>query len=434
MKDSSPTTKTRSGDTGHHTHTSHNLVLPFYLYAAAAFLVATVLLFTAAPALSGPFFQPRILAVTHTMALGWGTMIILGASYQLLPVLTETQLFSEAVAWLSFVLAAAGIPLLVYAFYRFDLGWPAKTGGTLVVSSILAYFINVYGTMGKKVNVHAVYCLTAATWLLLTTSTGLLLLFNFTTPFLPQGALAYLPLHAHIGIVGWFLLLIIGVGSRLIPMFLISKYENPPLLWCIYYLINGGLLLFIILFFAQTGAFWYTFPIASVGAALVLFGYYCYRSFQRRLRRRVESQLKVALGSVALLFGPPALLIPIIALAATGSEDARPALVYGFIIFFGWITAIILGMTFKTLPFIVWNKTYHHRSASAQVPNPKDLVGNTLFRVMIGVWLAGMVIVVTGISCRNTPLLRLGSAFLLLTAFFYNLHVWKLITHKAKTA
>ena len=419
--------------TNNTTHTSYKVVLPFYGYAAVAFLAATLLLFTSAPTLTGHFFQPRILAITHTMALGWGTMIILGASYQLLPVLTETRLFSEAIAWLSFALAATGIPMLVYAFYRFDLGWPAKTGGMLVVTGVLAYFVNVYGTMGKKPSVHAVYCLTAAAWLLLTTGTGVLLLFNFTTPFLPKSALTYLPVHAHIGIAGWFLLLIIGVGSRLIPMFLLSKYENPLLLWCSYYLINGGLLLFAILFFAGAGDLVYTFPMAFVGAALVLFGYYCYRSFQLRLRRRVESQLAVSLGSVGLLFGPPVLLIPIIALAVTGNEDARPTLVYGFIIFFGWITAIILGMTFKTLPFIVWNKTYHHRAAATQPPNPKDLVGNTLFRIMIGAWVAGLLIVVTGISCRNILLLRLGSAFLLLTAFFYNLNVWKLITHKAKT-
>lgn len=412
------------------THTSHKVVLPFYLYAAVAFLAATLLLFTSAPVFTGHFFQPKILAITHTMALGWGTMIILGASYQLLPVLTETNLFSPAIAWCSFILAAVGIPLLVYAFYTFDLGWPAKTGGTLVVTAVIAYFINVYGTMGKRQNVHAVYCLTAAAWLLLTTVTGLLLIFNFTAPFLPKEALTYLPLHAHIGIAGWFLLLIIGVGSRLIPMFLISKYENPILLWCIYYLVNGGLLLFVGLFFVQAGELLYMFPIAAVGAALALFGYYCYRCFRLRIRRRVERQLAVSLASVGILAAPPGLLIPIIALGATGREDARPTLVYGFLIFFGWITAVILGMTFKTLPFIVWNKIYHHRAASAQTPNPKDLVGTKLFSAMIVAWIGGLLAVIAGIVYRETIFLRSGAASLLLTAFLYNLNVWKLITHK----
>jgi hypothetical protein len=52
---------------------------------------------------------------------------------------------------------------------------------------------------------------------------------------------------------------------------------------------------------------------------------------------------------------------------------------YGFIIFFGWITAIILGMTFKTLPFIVWNKVYHQQAGKGKTPNPKDLFSATDF-------------------------------------------------------
>lgn len=86
------------------------------------------------------------------MALGWGTMIIFGASHQLLPVLTESGLFSITLGYLSFALAAAGIPLLVYGFYYFDLGWPAQWGGSAMVLSILCYVINVAGTItkGKK--------------------------------------------------------------------------------------------------------------------------------------------------------------------------------------------------------------------------------------------------------------------------------------------
>lgn len=52
--------------------TTHRAVVPFYVYAGLAFLVATVLLFSGAGEFSGHYFQPHILAITHTMALGWG--------------------------------------------------------------------------------------------------------------------------------------------------------------------------------------------------------------------------------------------------------------------------------------------------------------------------------------------------------------------------
>ncbi|HQW72175.1 MAG TPA: hypothetical protein PKZ91_10165, partial [Saprospiraceae bacterium] len=120
-------------DAGSIKNTSYKVVLPFYVYAACSFLVATIFLLTSTEAFTGHYFHPHILAITHTMALGWGTMIILGASHQLVPVLIESKLYSNILAYISFILAAIGIPLLVYGFYVFDMRWPAQWGGWLVV-------------------------------------------------------------------------------------------------------------------------------------------------------------------------------------------------------------------------------------------------------------------------------------------------------------
>ena len=149
------------------------------------------------------------------MALGWGTMMILGASHQLVPVLIEHSLYSNKLAYTSFLLAATGIPLLAYGFYVFDMGWPAKWGGRLVLLSILSYVINLLISISKSngKNVHAIFILTASIWLFLTAFLGLALVYNFTFPYLPKETLQYLPLHAHAGVVGWFLLLVMGVGS-----------------------------------------------------------------------------------------------------------------------------------------------------------------------------------------------------------------------------
>src|SRR5690554_925409 len=210
-----------------------NIVVPFYLYASVSYLISCILLFFSAGTLWGHHFQPSILAVTHSMALGWGTMMILGASYQLIPVLIESQLKSSVLARLSFILAGIGTPFLVYGFYTFQLGWVSQVGGIAINLAVILYVVNLaWSVSGSKTeNVHAVYVLTAACWLLVTTLWGLLLLFNFTMEIFREDSLYYLSSHAHAGIIGWFLLLILGVGSRLIPMFLISKYTHESLLW-----------------------------------------------------------------------------------------------------------------------------------------------------------------------------------------------------------
>lgn len=102
-------------------NTTYKVVTPFYLYAAISFLAATLLLVFSTEAFTQHHFHPKTLAITHAMALGWGTMIILGASHQLVPVLIEAKLYSNFLAYLSFVLAGIGIPLLVHSFFSFSV-------------------------------------------------------------------------------------------------------------------------------------------------------------------------------------------------------------------------------------------------------------------------------------------------------------------------
>ncbi|HRP31637.1 MAG TPA: cytochrome C oxidase subunit I [Agriterribacter sp.] len=412
--------------------TSYKVVLPFYTYAALAFLAATLLLLFSAPAFGRHYFHPHVLAVTHTMALGWGTMVILGASHQLVPVLIEGKLYSNTLAYISFALAAVGIPLLVYAFYTFNMNWMARRGGELVIDAVVIYLINLGISMAKSKseNVHAVFVFTAGLWLLITTIVGLLLVYNFSMPMFAEDSLHYLSLHAHMGIIGWFLLLIIGVGSRLIPMFLISKYTNSKLLWWVYAMINTGLVGFVFMFVYSPPTYFYLLPVAAISAALLLFGNYCRMAYRQRLRKKVDEQVKISVLSVMMMALPVILLIIIIISLWAIGENTRLVLAYGFTIFFGWITAIILGMTFKTLPFIIWNKVYHKKAGLGKTPNPKDLFSNTVFVRMAVFYLSGFVLFIAGILSSMVVVLQIGALVLLLAAGLYNFNVLKLLLHK----
>ncbi len=414
--------------------TSHKVVLPFYIYGAISFLVAAILLLSSHVDFEGHYFNPRILAITHIMALGWGTMIILGASHQLVPVLTEGQLYSEKLATWSFYLAAFGIPMLVYAFYVFNMGPIAKWGGRFVLISVLLYLINIANSIDKSNkgrNVHATFVLGAVIWLFLTVLVGLALVYNFTYNLLPKDHLHYLYFHAHLGIIGWFLLLIMGVGSRLIPMFLISKYTNNKLLWTVFILINLALLFFVVFFYWMEALVGLTFiPVIFILSAIVMFGFYCYKAYRQRLRKQIDDQLKISLLAVAMLILPLMMLIIVISLLLTvTSLETNLILTYGFLIFFGWLTAIILGMTFKTLPFIVWNKVYHQQAALTTTPNPKDLFSSTIFKIMAVTYIIGMVLFAVGILIVQSILLKSGAVLILIAAILYNLNVFRVINH-----
>ncbi|HUH48079.1 MAG TPA: hypothetical protein VLZ54_13045, partial [Arenibacter sp.] len=336
-------------------------------------------------------------------------------------------------AYLSFVFAAAGIPLLVYSFYRFDMGGTARMGGILINLAVLCYLVNLWLSMAHshKRNAHAIFAFTSVLWLLSTTGLGLVLVYNFNLDILSSNSLHYLSLHAHLGIVGWFLLMVIGVGSRLIPMFLISKYENQRRLWWVYGMINGGLLAFVLLFLFSLPSVLYFLPIGCICFGVLLFGHYIYRAFTKRIRKKVDGQVRISMLSVVFILIPLIILAVIIALFAT-IGNLQLVLLYGFTIFFGWITTIILGMTFKTLPFIVWNKVYHDIAGLGKTPNPKQLFSSTIFIANGITYLTGFIIFGAGIVQTNILLLNIGAVLLLVTALLYNLNVFKILFHKAK--
>ena len=249
---------------------------------------------------------------------------------------------------------------------------------------------------------------------------------------MPKSSVAYLPIHAHTGVIGWFLLLIVGVGSRLIPLFLISKYKNDRLLWIIFFLINAGLISFVLIFLFAPGNSLFMLPVIAVLLGLMLFAVYCYKCYKHRIRKQVDEQVKISLLSVLMMLIPLIFLVSITGLLFSNDINGRMALIYGFIIFFGWITAIILGMTFKTLPFIIWNKVYHDKAGLGKTPNPKDLFKSKIFSLMVVTYLGGFVLFITAATLSNVLLLNIAAIILIVTAVLYNMNVFTVVNHKAK--
>src|SRR5690606_19943778 len=130
--------------------TNYKVVLPFYIYASMGFLLGTILLLCNTGVVEAHYFNPQTLAITHTMALAWGTMIIFGASHQLLPVLVEGKLDSDRLAHFTFWSNAVGIPLLIYGFYVFNMGLLIQIGGILINIGVVCFLANVIGSSFKS--------------------------------------------------------------------------------------------------------------------------------------------------------------------------------------------------------------------------------------------------------------------------------------------
>lgn len=393
------------------------------------FLALTVLMVVSPASFTQHYFSPHLLTMVHVAALGWGTMIIFGAAHQLLPVICERDLFSEKLASITFYLLAAGVLLLVSHFWTLNTGIPMISGGVLILIAVIAYGINVWKTteICSKYSVQKLYVLSSSLWLLSTVSMGLLLAINLKYPFFDVSHLEILKLHAHAGFAGWFLQLITGVSSRLVPMFLLGKSDKDYLLkWaCVFQ--NVGLLLFLLdgYFFGITVRVLFYAVIVLAGIALWLF--YLYDNYQKRLRKKVELLMKHSFLSFL------ALVLAVVCLPAVYSGGGyRWTMLYGTLLLMGWITSIILGKTFKTLPFIIWNNHYKKLSGKGKIPLPKDLYSTRLTVWQFWLFIAAIIVFAAGIMAQNVPVIRFGAVLWLAVALVYNVNVFKLILHKTK--
>jgi len=414
----------------------YKVVVSHYFLAAVFFFALTVMFAFSLEDISGHYFQPKLLAITHAAALGWGTMIVLGALYQLLPVILERKLFSLQLCWISLAFLVPGVILLVYSFWVFDPGIYMQLSAVFIFIAILSVSINVFATIHnkKEAPVFQEFIMTSCLWLSLTALLGVLMVFNFRYAFLPKDHLQFLRLHAHMGVAGWFLMLIIGVSARLIPMFLVSKYQKTQLLSVSYYLINAALILFLIdgYIYGLNARTYLLFMIALVG--ICFYFVYVLKCFTSRLRKEVDLPMIQTLGSFLLLACCIFILPFILHFHLRNNPlSVNLSIFYGVLIFMGWITALILGQTFKTLPFIVWVKHYEGLAGKVKTPLPADLINTTLLRIQFAGFIIFLVGFFIGALCSFPFLKLIGAVSLVITAAVYCSHVISLLFHKTKT-
>ncbi len=409
---------------------SPKVVLPHYAYGAIAFIAAAIMMYFAAGDIASSYMTPKVLSVTHVMILGWITMIIFGALYQLIPVVMEVKLFSEKLAMASFITLGLGTPLMAYSFWVDFIGASHAmiAGGGLVILSVLMFAVNVFGS-AMKTEVKTIenrFIATSVVWLLLTVLLGLsIVLFP---QILANGSFQ---IHIHLGIIGWFMMLVVGVASTLMPMFFIAHQLNKKCLDRAYWLINGGLIILVATMFFDLGNY------AKIGAGvLVLLGFimffkYNFSAYKKRLRRNLDIGMKLSVLAFILF----AMTLIAGFLSAFGSIIdneflTRINLTYGISLIYGFLTALILGQMYKTLPFIVWLKLYQDKVGKFKTPLPADMHSEEAAQAHYFYFIGGFALLIAGVWMKEAMLIQVSAAFMLLTGLFYGYNTYKILVHK----
>lgn len=415
----------------------YKIIIAHYISSAIFLLVIPILLIFSTEAFLGHYFHPKVLAIGHLTTLGWITFIIIGSLYQLIPVITNEKIHSPILACIVYLLMLIGTVLLSISFWIFDVGFIIETAASFLFLGITLFLINILLTVkdSKEKNIELDFIQASMFWFWLTAFIGLLLAFNFRFTFLPKEHLYYLKVHAHIGLIGWFLCLIIGVASKLIPMFLLSGKLNTKNLTYSYYLINLGLLGFIIDALFYNGMDRVIIYFIIVFLAIIFFLIYIANAFKTRARKKLDINLKYTYISFFLIFIPIILWVTLkLDLISDKYIKQQISIAIVYSLLFGFITFLILGQSFKNLAFIVWLKKYQEISGKAKTPLPKDLYSEKYVTIQLYVFITSYIIILSGIIISNSLSIIIGAASLLITAVLYNLNVFKIILHKVKVS
>ena len=235
------------------------------------------------------------------------------------------------------------------------------------------------------------------------------------------------------GIAGWFIMLIMGVGSKLIPMFLLSHGLNTKKLNYAYYLVNIGLISFCAdLFFREEKAFLPLYATLII-SGILFFISFLYEAYKKRVRKQLDIGLRHSFMAFIFLFLP--IFIGIIISFNFSVNDTflmQIYLVYGISIFFGFISMLILGQTLKTLPFIVWLHRYNKSSGKKEILHPKNLYSEKIANSQYVTYLLAIPTLIIGVLLSLSVMIKIGALLLFITAFLYNINVFKIISHTIK--
>ncbi len=411
---------------------SPKVVLPHYAYAAFAFIAASILLYFSANDLISTTLSPKILSMVHVLVLGWASMMIFGALYQLIPVVMEIKLYSEKLALASFILLGIGTPLMAISFWTSFIGATIMmmTGGTLVVLSVLLFVINT-SLSARKSDIKSIenrFIVTSGFWLLIAVSYGLLMIIH--PNILSHNSLQ---IHIHLGIIGWFMTLIVGVASVLMPMFFISHQLNRKYLTAAYWFINGGLLFLLVSFYLKANTYIIVAAATTIIVGFILFIKYNYDAYKKRLRRKLDIGMKHSVLAFVLLF----ITLTAAFIAAFGDTFGnvvmhKAMVIYGISLFFGFITSLILGQMYKTLPFIIWLKLYQDKVGKFKTPLPADMHSQKVADLHYQSFVTAFVILLAGLLFSSVLLIKIAAILMLITALLYTYNTIKVLAHKEK--
>lgn len=317
-----------------------------------------------------------MLIETHgdTQVYGWVGLFIMGLSYFALPKFWNSMLYSTPLAYKSFFLMVAGIFLsfvfkaIAYYSGLFFFKIPALIGCAFQTISI-AIFIYVicmtyFSSEKKKFEIYEGFLLSSYLWFALQAIAFVALYFHFNIVGNTEIPEAFKNPIRHIQIVGFACMVIIGIFTKTLPIFLGIQEPNRKINLYVLYLLNISIALKTISGFYREytanlhGFFTVIFCLAGILETVGMFLFiYNLNLFDSRKTVKNPTNLptgfrKYIRAALIWLFVSEGALLTFTVYEALSGEQVPHALfgAYRHAIFVGFISMMILGCASKMIP------------------------------------------------------------------------------------
>lgn len=386
--------------------------LLFFACALVDFLAAQGLIIAGLTWPQQSVSAPGTLIAVHLLAVGWLLLLMLGALFQFVPVITSRPLADQRLSLATLAAVQLGLFAMAAGFLGITGEAPGLTlalpagGGTVVLGALIAC-LNVGKPLlrTRPLPLPGRMVLTGLVFLLLTVALGLSFALALAIPALgPRLAplLAGVGDHALAGLGGWFTLTAMGVSYKLLPMFMLAPEERGLPGDCVHVTATVGFGLAIA---AGLTRIWLPTQIlgrilelaemtgySAIALAILIYLWDVLRIYRTRRRAAIEAHNLAAVGAFGFLG-----LALVLAVAYLGTVRlAVNAPLIGFLIFFGWLSGLGLTQLYKVVPFLTWLSRYGNTLGRGAVPpRVQDLVKESrgyawLVTYFLGVLLAAV--------------------------------------------
>ncbi|RLA49299.1 MAG: hypothetical protein DRR04_06640 [Gammaproteobacteria bacterium] len=331
--------------------------IPFRFFNTAPWmgvLAALVLLFDAGGAFSSQW-SPELLAVTHLLTLGFMAMVMLGAMFQLVPVISGRMIPGGAiVATGVHLLLSIGVLLLVAGFY-WKAYWLFAWALPVLLTAFAMFLLALGSLLLRQIGGgDAIYSIRfAALSLLITIGLGVLRSANYAGLMEPLALANIANIHLAWGLVGWVLLLVMGASYQVIPMFHVTPSYPVSLARALPAVVFLSLLLLSVVDHTVVQAL-VVFVLCTVA---IVYAIYTIGLLNQRKRKIPDNTARFWRLSLVCLIASALLLAGFYfaghLLSSIAIQQQLPVIV-GILMIYGFAGSVIMGMLQKIVPFLAY--------------------------------------------------------------------------------